>query len=117
MAASSPTPIISRDGHYVGLIVHHDPVHTPNNVRVHVSNLTDSIDDDDVQCLRVSDHNHELCLRFRALFVRDVHGPSVHIHNGHEWTVGDDAALHSNVVSVLLWTSLFVIVRASDQSR
>jgi len=101
------------DGHHVGLIVHHDPVHTPNNVCVHVPNPTNPIHDDNVQCLRVSDHDYELCLRLRALFVRVVHGPSVHVLNDHEWTVRDDAALHTDVVSVLLWTSLFVVVRAS----
>ena len=104
-----------HDGHHVGLIVHHDPVHPPNNLRVHVPNPANPIYNDDVQCLRVSHHNYKLCVRFGTFFVRDIYGPSVLIHNGHEWTIGDDAALHTDVVSVVLWASLFVVIRASDQ--
>ena len=91
-----------RDGHHVGLILHNDPLHTSNNVRVHVRNPTNPIHDDDVQCLRIPDHNHELCLRFRTIFLRDVHGPTVYILDGYEWAIGDDAILYTDIVSVVL---------------
>jgi len=105
-----------RDSRNVGLIIHHDPIHTTSNVRVHVRNSANPIHDDDLQCLRVPNHNHELCLRFRTVFVRDVHSPTIHVHDVNEWTIGNDAALYTDIVSVVLRTSLFVIVRASDQS-
>lgn len=102
-----------RDNHHVGLVLHHDSLHA-NNVRVHVPNPANPIHDNDVQFLRVPDHNHELCLRFGTIFVWVVHGPTVHIHNGHEWAIGNDAALYTDIVSVVLWPKLFIVVRASN---
>jgi hypothetical protein len=103
-----------RDGHHVGPVLHHDPLHASNNVRVHFRNSTNTIHDDDLQSLWVLNHNHELCLRLGTVFVRGIHGPTVRIHNARERAIGDDAAVYAIIVSVVLWTALFIVVRASD---
>ena len=104
-----------RDTHHVGAILHHDSLHA-NNIRVHVPNPANPIHDDDVQCLRVSNHNYQLHLRFRTVFVWDIHSPAVHIHDDNEWAIGNDAILYTDIVSVVLWAKLFIVIPASVQS-
>ena len=37
-----------RDGHHVRLVLHYDPLHTPNDICIHICNPTDPIHDYDV---------------------------------------------------------------------
>jgi hypothetical protein len=103
-----------RDGHHVWLILHYNPLYAACNERVHIPNPTHSIHDDDIQSLRLHDHNYHLCIWLWTIFVRDVHRPTLHVHDGHEWAIGNDAALYTDIVSVVLWPKLFIVVRASN---
>lgn len=103
-----------RDGHHVRLILHYNSLYSPRNVRVHVPDPASSIYDDDVQSFWLLNYNHELCLRFRTVFVRDVHRPTVHIHDEHEWPIGNDITIYADVLSVVLWSILFIIIHTPD---